>query len=136
MRIRHAVVGVAITGLVLAVAGCGSGDGEAAEGPGIAVAAETKQVPDRVTVHRPGLIDTSISPPFDVPAWPGPHPPSEFLEPNPPSGESGEIAGNRAATTYAASLDNPPDALWNVGGTVQCWLSSRFPEGLPSRSPL
>ncbi|BBE47604.1 hypothetical protein ACIGKR_11375 [Rhodococcus qingshengii] len=118
MRIRHAVVGVAITGLVLAVAGCGSGDGEAAEGPGIAVAAETKQVPDRVTVHRPGLIDTSISP-FDVPAWPGPHP-SEFLEPNPPSGESGEIAGDQAAATYAASLDNP-DALWNVGGTVE-WL--------------
>jgi len=117
-------VGVAITGLVLAVAGCGSGDGEAAEGPGIAVAAETKQVPDRVTVHRPGLIDTSISP-FDVPAWPGPHP-SEFLEPNPPSGESGEIAGNRAATTYAASLDNP-DALWNVGGTVQWLVVEPFP---------
>ncbi|MFI7161955.1 MULTISPECIES: hypothetical protein [Rhodococcus] len=132
MRIRHAVVGVAITGLVLAVAGCGSGDGEAAEGPGIAVAAETKQVPDRVTVHRPGLIDTSISP-FDVPEWPGPHP-SEFLEPNPPSGESGEIAGDQAAATYAASLDNP-DALWNVGGTVQWLVVDPFREGLPPKSP-
>ncbi|MES9515356.1 hypothetical protein ACIQYW_07250 [Rhodococcus erythropolis] len=118
MQVRHPVAGLAITGLVLAVAGCGSSDDKAVEGPGLAVAAETTPAPDRVTVHRPGFIDTSISP-FDVPAWPGPHP-TEFLRPNPPSGESGEIVGNQAAATYSASLDNP-DALWNVGGTVE-WL--------------
>jgi hypothetical protein len=82
------------------------------------VAAESEPTPDRVTVHRPGFIDTDLSP-DDVPAWPGPHP-AEFLEPSPPSGASGRIAGEQARAAYVAALDNP-DALWNVGGTVQ-WL--------------
>ena len=51
--------------------------------------------------------------------WPGPDP-SEFLEPSPPSGESGQVVGEQAGAVYVAALDNP-DAHWNVGGTVQ-WL--------------
>ncbi|MFC4604308.1 hypothetical protein [Rhodococcus kronopolitis] len=75
-------------------------------------------MPDRVVVHRPGFIDTDITP-ADVPVWPGPHP-SEFLEPSPPSGESGEVVGEQAGAVYLAALGNP-DGHWNVGGTVQ-WL--------------
>ncbi|WP_255312533.1 hypothetical protein [Rhodococcus tukisamuensis] len=119
VQVRRAVAGLAVTGLALAVVGCGSGGNEVAGvGTDIAAAAESVPIPDKVVVHRPGLIDTDISP-AAVPAWPGPHP-SEFLEPSPPSGESGEIAGDQAAAVYVAALDNP-DALWNVGGIVQ-WL--------------
>lgn len=119
MQVRRAVAGLAATGLALVAVGCGSGGGaEDVAGPGVTVAAETAPMPDRVVVHRPGFIDTNISP-DDVPAWPGPHP-SEFLEPSPPSGERGEITGDRAGAVHVAALDNP-DAIWNVGGTVQ-WL--------------
>jgi hypothetical protein len=100
------------------VVSCSSGGNEVVAGTGITVAAETKPIPDRVAVHRPAFIDTDISA-DDVPAWPGPDP-YEFLEPSPPSGESGEITGAQAGAAYMAALDNP-DALWNVGGTVQ-WL--------------
>lgn len=118
MQVRRAVAGLAITGLALAVGGCGSGGDEVAAGTGIAVAADTTPIPQRVVVHRPAWIDTDISP-DDVPVWPGPHP-SEFLMPSPPSGTSGEITGAQAGVVYLAALDNPA-AFWNVGGTVQ-WL--------------
>ncbi|MDH6680037.1 hypothetical protein M2284_004262 [Rhodococcus sp. LBL1] len=118
MQVRRAVVGLLVAGLAFAVGGCGSESNAGAEATDITVTAETEPIPDRVAVHQPGRIDTDISP-DDLPVWPGPHP-SEFLEPSPPSGESGVIAGEQAAVAYVASLDNP-DALWNVGGTVQ-WL--------------
>lgn len=125
MQVSRAVVGFAVAGLALAVAGCSSGSNDAVEGAGITEAAETKPIPDRVAVHRPAWIDTDISP-ADVPVWPGPHP-SEFLMPSPPSGTSGEIAGAQAGAVYLAALGNPGE-VWNVGGTVQ-WL---VVEPLPS----
>lgn len=118
MQVLRGVAGLAVASLALAVVGCGSGGNGVAAGTGVAVAAESTPIPGQVAVHRPGLIDTSLSP-DDVPTWPGPDP-TEFLKPSPPSGESGEIAGELAGAVYLAALDNP-DALWNVGGTVQ-WL--------------
>ncbi|RVW02425.1 hypothetical protein EF834_12665 [Rhodococcus spongiicola] len=118
MRIRRAVAGVAVAGLALAAVGCGSGGNEAIEGTGTSVAETTEPVPDRVSVCRPALVDTPISA-DELPVWPGPDP-SEFLEPNPPSGECGEIGGEQASAVYLAALDNP-DALWNVDGIVR-WL--------------
>lgn len=125
MLVRRSITGLAVAGLVLAVVSCGSGDsevfetaGEVVETAGVGAATETERLPERVLVHRPAYLDTNISADA-LPVWPGPHP-SDFLEPSPPSGQSGEIAGEQAGATYVAALRNP-DALWNVGGTVQ-WL--------------
>ncbi|MFE4502708.1 hypothetical protein ACFRFQ_22890 [Rhodococcus sp. NPDC056743] len=118
MLVRRSVAGLAVAGLFLAVVSCGGEAGDVVEATDVGVAAESKPVPARLVVHRPAYLDTNISP-DDVPVWPGPNP-SEFLLPSPPSGLSGEIAGDQAVATYAAALHNP-SALWNVGGTVQ-WL--------------
>jgi hypothetical protein len=122
VQVRRAVAGLVATGLVLAVAGCSSAGGTVT-GSGIIPATESSPLPERVLVQRPGLIDTDISA-VEVPMWQGPDP-SEFLAPNPPSGESGVITGERAGVVHLASLDNPR-ALWNVGGTVQ-WLVVEVP---------
>lgn len=76
----------------------------------------TIQLPDRVTVNRPGFNDTALTP-FDVPAWPGPHP-REFLRPSPPTGEAGELQGPQAERVFDAAQSNPL-MLWNVEGVVQ-----------------
>ncbi len=118
MQVRRIAMGLAVPGLVLLVVGCGSGGNEVVAGTGIAVTAEAEPLPDRVAVHQPAFLDNNI-PPESLPTWPGPHP-SEFLKPSPPSGSSGEIAGEQAGIVYVAALDNP-DAIWNVRGIVQ-WL--------------
>lgn len=135
MAVGPMVVGVAVMGLALAVvAGCGGG--EAVEGPEATVtetaaadgvgSGRSVLVPDRVTVYRPGLVDLDPAE-VDVPVWPGPDP-AEFLQPNPPRGEKGELTGEQVLLAYLAALDNA-DALWNVDGTVQWLVINSLPEG-------
>ncbi|NMM91775.1 hypothetical protein B2J88_47115 [Rhodococcus sp. SRB_17] len=118
MQIRRGIAGLAVIGVALVVVGCGSGGNDVVAGTSITVTAETEPLPDRVAVHQPAFLDTSV-PAASLPVWPGPHP-SEFLKPSPPSGLSGEIAGEQAGVVYVAALDNP-DAIWNVEGIV-VWL--------------
>lgn len=118
MRVGRVVAGLAVVGLALAVGGCGSGGDAGSGSTDIAEVAATVPLPDRVVVHQPGFVDIAF-PADEVPVWPGPDP-YEFLEPSPPSGESGEITGEQAEAVYAASLDNPGD-LWNIRGIVW-WL--------------
>lgn len=149
-RQRGTAVAVALVGVALAAAGCDSGDFQSADGAGTAVATsatsqnqspsgavgetmQAQRAPERVVVHRPGLLDTSLTV-EDVPAWPGPDP-SEFLTPHYPSGESGELTGGDAARVYAAALGRsgalieedqelpkyPDRAVWAAEGDVQ-WL--------------
>ena len=122
-------MGLAVAGLVSVSTGCSTGDGSVIErpdktaAPSVAASATKSggtsvSIPDRVTVNRPAFIDTSRHPDA-VPVWPGPNP-SEFLNPSPPTGETGELAGAPAHAVVAASHTNS-EMLWNVGGVVQ-WL--------------
>lgn len=123
MRVGRVVAGVVLMGLV--VSGCGSGGGEgAAVSSSVAVDSSEAEsepwqmfVPARVTVCRPGFVDTGVAA-EGLPVWPGPDP-AEFLELT-PTGECGELTDEQGADVYVAAFDNP-DALWNVGGIVQ-WL--------------
>ncbi|WP_338888729.1 hypothetical protein [Rhodococcus sovatensis] len=76
------------------------------------------QLPVRVTVTQPALVDTDARA-ADLPVWPGPDP-SEFLAPNPPAGTSGQLTGAQAGEVFAAAQNNPGE-FWNVGGVV-VWL--------------
>lgn len=123
MRVGRVVAGVVLMGLV--VAGCGSGgdEGVAVSSPVAVAGSEVESapwqmfVPARVTVCRPGFVDTGLVA-EDLPVWPGPDP-AEFLELT-PTGECGDLEDEQGTDVYVAAFDNP-DALWNVGGTVE-WL--------------
>lgn len=106
----------ATTALLLSA--CSADDQTDAEGssPGTSMVttspasdASSEPVPDEVVVYRPGAIDNNLTA-EDVPAWPGPDP-SEFLEPDPPSGERGTISGDDAAAVYRAAQENPETLL-------------------------
>ncbi len=76
------------------------------------------QVPDRVTITQPALVDTKARA-ADLPVWPGPDP-SEFLAPNPPAGMSGQLTGAQAGEAFVAAQNNPGE-FWNLDGVV-VWL--------------
>lgn len=109
---------------------CGGGGDEGAPATGTGTTPE--KIPASVLVHRPGMVDLD---PDSVHAltWPGPDP-AEFLGPDPPSGEKGELTGEDAEAVYRAALDHPDAlltdgqdpgdldaALWRVDRDVQ-WL--------------
>lgn len=110
-------VGAGLAGIAL-LAGCGNGESPGTPSTGTTSNQATPEattehaVPDQVIVYRPGFIDTYLTV-DDVPAWPGPDP-SEFLQPDPPSGMSGTLTGPEAQVAYEAALDHP-DALIEEG---------------------
>ena len=113
-------VGAGLAGIAL-LAGCGNGGSSSGtpstettstEATPTSETTNERTAPDRVIVYQPGLIDTYLTV-DDVPAWPGPDP-SEFLQPNTPSGMSGTLTGPEAQVAYEAALDHP-DALIEEG---------------------
>ena len=137
-------VGAGLTGITL-LAGCGNGGSSGtpavqATSSGSSPSSETTRelpVPEQVIVCQPGMVDTFLTV-DDVPTWPGP-PPSDFMEPNYPSGLCGTLTGSEAKIAYEAAIKHPaalleegqvengdglsdtPDALWAVEGVV-AWL--------------
>lgn len=83
------------------------------------------------------MVDTALTA-DDVPEWPGPAP-SEFMEPDNPSGLCGTLTGPEANVVYEAALEHPtalleegqledgeilndaPSALWESEGVI-VWL--------------
>jgi hypothetical protein len=128
MRVRRVLVALTASGLLSAAAtGCTDQGNRSVDSSDATVATSVSSaatgsrhgaipVPDRVTVNRPGFIDTALSP-NDVPTWPGPDP-REFLRPSPPTGESGELRGRQAEQVFVAAQSNS-NMLWNVAGDVQ-----------------
>lgn len=112
-------VGAGLTGIAL-LAGCGNGgspgtpstETTSTEATPTSETTNERTAPDRVIVYQPGFIDTYLTV-DDVPAWPGPDP-SEFLQPDPPSGMSGTLTGPEAKVAYEAALEHP-DALIEEG---------------------
>ncbi|MGP9723603.1 hypothetical protein ACT3SZ_06265 [Corynebacterium sp. AOP40-9SA-29] len=113
-----------VAGVAISTAACG--------GQGDAEGEESTNLPQDITVYRPGMLDNDLTQ-DDVPLWPGPDP-DDFLSPHPPSGESGELSGDDAEVVYQAALDNPGSlleegqdpsdmmsAVWWVDGGAQ-WL--------------
>ena len=136
-------VGACFAGVAL-LAGCGSGDTSGSTSTETAPvesthssAAQELTVPEEVIVCQPGFVDTTATV-DDVPEWPGPLP-SEFMEPNFPSGVCGTLPGQEARVVYEAALEHPAalleegrleeggdlvdttDALWALEGVV-AWL--------------
>jgi hypothetical protein len=131
VRIHRSLVSLVYVGLSCAVvAGCGAEESDATEGPntlafanipaGENASLEVRRelVPERVTVTQPALVDINARA-ADLPVWPGPDP-SEFLAPNPPAGEIGQLSGAQAGEALIAAQNNPGE-FWNVGGIV-LWL--------------
>lgn len=131
MRIHRSLISLVHVGLSFAVvAGCGAEESDAIEEPnslafanipaGENASLEVRRelVPERVTVTQPALVDTNARA-ADLPVWPGPDP-SEFLAPNPPAGEIGQLTGAQAGEVFVAAWNNPGE-FWNVGGIV-LWL--------------
>ena len=143
LRRYGARVGACFAGAAL-VAGCGS-DGTSGPAPTEATPVESAPsptarelaFPESVIVCQPGMVDTTATV-DDVPEWPGPSP-SEFVEPNFPSGSCGTLTGQKARVTYEAAIEHPAalleegrveegrdlvdttDALWALEGVV-AWL--------------
>lgn len=138
------VVGAGLAGAAL-FAGCGSA-GSSTTSPIEATstsvssspeATHERAVPGQVIVCQPGMVDTFLTL-DDVPTWPGP-PPSDFMEPNYPSGLCGTLTGSEAEVAYEAAIKHPlalleegrvengeslndtSEALWAVDGVV-AWL--------------
>lgn len=122
-KIRPLALAV-VAGVAISTAACGGQDD--AEGE------ESANLPQDITVYRPGMLDNDLTQ-DDVPLWPGPAP-DDFLSPHSPSGESGELSGDDAEVVYQAALDNPgslleegqdpsemTSAVWWVDGGAQ-WL--------------
>lgn len=138
LRRYAAGVGACLAGVAL-VAGCGS-DGTSGSSSAESVPSSTAQelaIPEEVIVCQPGMVDTALTA-DDVPEWPGPAP-SEFMEPNYPSGLCGTLTGPEAKDVYDAALGHPtalleegqlgdgeilndaPNALWASEGVI-VWL--------------
>lgn len=136
-------VGACFTGVAL-LAGCGSGGTSGSSSTEMAPVesappstAQERAIPEKVIVCQPGMVDTALTV-DDVPEWPGPAP-SEFMEPNYPSGLCGTLTGPEAKDVYEAALEHPtalleegqleedeimsgtPDALWASEGVI-VWL--------------
>lgn len=125
-------VGTALACTALLLAGCGGSSQDTSGPTDTSEPAAALGSPGTVTVFRPGMLDTDLSP-GDVPDWPGPAP-ADFLGPGSPSCERGELTGEDAELVHDAAVDHPEallqdgqdpreasGALWSVDDNIE-WL--------------